>query len=49
MNRDYDWLMMVMSKYMEQYDRGLLTKKEFDDEIGYVLMIFWDNMAIENE
>ena len=37
MNRDYDWLMMVMGKLMRQCDRGLITRKEFNDELWLVL------------
>lgn len=37
MKRDHEWLMMAMSKLMKQYDRGLVTRKEFDDELWWLI------------
>lgn len=37
MNRGHDWLMMVMGKLMRQYDRGLISRKEFDDELWWLI------------
>lgn len=37
MKRDYDWLMMVMGKLMRQCDRGLISRKEFNDELWFVV------------
>jgi len=44
MKRDYDWLMLVLGKLMNQYDRGLIHKFEFDREMDNALILYWDEL-----
>lgn len=44
---DYDWLMMMIDKFANQYDRGLITKFEFDRDMDNALIRYWDNMPVE--
>jgi hypothetical protein len=41
MRYDYDWLMMVMGKLMRQYDRGLIHRFEFDQEMEHAMIKYW--------
>lgn len=45
MRYDYDWLMMVMGKLMRQYDRGLIHKGEFDQEMSLAQVRYWSDPA----
>lgn len=49
MKWDYEWLMMGMGKLIRQYERGLVVKSEFDDEMWIIIMLHRDSMALEKE